>query len=121
MNPLETFGEFSSKLTTTDLMLYAGVAIVLWVLFKDKLGGVQKFIGGLLGKAEDAAKSVVSSNSTKKDEDVFFALVSSWKSMRDLAVKSGCDKAVEAADQMFQYLSPITCAEKKDESATLNK
>lgn len=121
MNPLETFGEFSRKLTTTDLMLYAGVAVVLWVLFKDKLGGVQKFVGGLLGKAEDAAKSVVSSSPAKANEDVFFALVSSWKNMRDLAVKSGCDKAVEAADQMFPYLGPVTCEEKKDEPATLSK
>ena len=33
----------------------------------------------------------------------------SWKQTRDLAQKSGCKKAVEVADQMFPYLSPMVC------------
>ena len=49
MNFTESFSEFSSKLRPQDLALYAGVGIVLWVLFKDKLSPVQKIVGDLLG------------------------------------------------------------------------
>ena len=42
MNFTESFQEFSSRVSTTDLALYAGVGLVLWVLFKDKLSPVQK-------------------------------------------------------------------------------
>lgn len=122
MNPLETFGEFSNRLTTTDLMLYAGVAVVLWVLFKDQLGGVTDFVKNLLNKSNNSP-SIVTDNNTKKsnDEELFFELISSWKKTRDLAEKSGCSKAVESVDQMFPHLSPVVCKEKKDEATTLKK
>ena len=122
MNPLETFGEFSNKLTTTDLMLYAGVAVVLQVLFKDRLGGVTDFVKNLLNKSGNSP-SIVTDNNTKKsnDEELFFELIASWKKTRDLAEQLGCSKAVESVDQMFPHLSPIVCKEKKDEATTLRK
>jgi len=127
MNPLETFGEFTKKLTLTDLALYAGVGIVLWVLFKEQLSPVQKVISDLFGNKNTVSKPnltpivVVPDNTNKvndtSSQDVFFNLVVSWKQTRDLAVRSGCVKAVEVADQMFPYLSPVVCKEEsKNES-----
>lgn len=123
MNPLETFGEFSGRLTTTDLMLYAGVAVVLWVLFKDQLGGATDFVKNLLKNKQGNNTSVVSDNNEQKsnDQELFFELIASWKKTRDLAEKSGCSKAVESVDQMFPHLSPVVCKEKKDEATTLRK
>jgi hypothetical protein len=123
MNYTQTFEEFATKLGPTDLALYAGVGLVIWVLFKDKLSPVQKLLGGLVEKVKNASgtkslssvavvptvKPVASSK-----EDIFFQLVLSWKQTRDLAVQSGCDKAVEVADQMFPYLSPVVCEDKKE-------
>lgn len=123
MNPIETFGEFSSKLKPTDLMLYAGVGIVLFVLFKDKLSPVQKIVQGLLDKLK-ASKSTPSvsvptnASSPVVSDDVFFNLVTSWKQTRDLAVQSGCKKAVEVADQMFPYLSPMVCSKETVDEPT---
>lgn len=123
MNSLETFGEFSSKLTTTDLMLYAGVAVVLWVLFKDKLGGVTQAIKNFFGNHKPSI--VVSQPTTNEETDsssaLFFELIASWKKTRDLAEKSGCMKAVDAVDQLFPHLSPVTCKEKTDEPENLRK
>ena len=122
MNFTQTFQEFSGSLAPVDLALYAGVGIVLWVLFKDKLSPIQKVLLGLFNSVKnqipesisvvvpdipDAFPSIPASKSDKKD--VFFDLVVSWKQTRDLAVQSGCDKAVEVADQMFPYLSPTIC------------
>lgn len=123
MNPLETFGEFSRKLTTTDIMLYAGVALVLWVLFKDKLSGLTEMVGNLLkNKVTNNMPSTVKNDATENvDKDVFFELIASWKRTRDLAEKAGCAKAVDAVDQMFPHLSPVTCKEKTDEPTTLRK
>ncbi|NBT07554.1 MAG: hypothetical protein EBS98_02010 [Chitinophagia bacterium] len=124
MNYTESFGEFASRVTPTDLALYAGVGLVVWVLFKEKLSPVQQFLGGLVEKL----KGVVSSNKTptapvsspkvpvldKVDkEDIFFKLVVSWKQTRDLAVASNCTEAVKVADQMFPYLSPVVCGKDK--------
>jgi len=122
MNFTQTFEEFSSKLTTMDLALYAGAALILWVLLKDRLGlgGITNFVKDLISKgASSLPKTSVGSVSNK--EDVFFNLVSAWKKTRDLAVLSGCEKAVEAADQMFPHLSPVTCKGGKDESSTEQK
>jgi hypothetical protein len=124
MNPLETFGQFSSKLTTTDLMLYAGVAVVLWVLFKDKLGGVTQFVTNLLRNKSGVVPSIVSTKpvlAETKSSELFFELIASWKKTRDLAEKSGCMKAVEAVDQLFPYLSPVTCEGHKDEPTNVGK
>jgi hypothetical protein len=118
MNFTESFDQFSSRLTSMDLALYAGVGLVLWVLFKDKLSPVQKTLMGLMDNAKSAisqAPSVIVStpvvvdNVVDSTDDVFFSLVASWKQTRDLAVKSGCSEAVKVADQMFPFLSPNVC------------
>lgn len=126
MNFTDSFQDFSSKLSSTDLALYAGVGLVLWVLFKDKLSPVQQLLTGLISKT----KALVSSSNTVKlpsvdvpkvdpvvlpknvgdtKDDTFFKLVVSWKQTRDLAEKSGCVEAVKVADQMFPFLSPNVC------------
>lgn len=126
MNFTESFQEFSSRLSTTDLALYAGAGIVLWVLFKDKMSPVQKLLSNLFDQAQKVTLPVINvpkvdpvvlptsnpvSNSANKD-DVFFKLVVSWKQTRDLAEKSGCSEAVKVADQMFPFLSPNVCSKK---------
>jgi len=123
MNYAQSFEEFSKGLNGTDLALYAGIGIILWVLFKDKLSPVQEFIMNITKKTNKSASTVayndvvptfksISTNSIPKDE-IFFELVASWKKTRDLAIKSECVRAVEVIDQMFPYLSPKICGEKK--------
>lgn len=127
MNFTQTFEEFSTGLGPTDLALYAGVGIVLWVLFKDKLSPIQEMLTGVFNKVKsqipeninvvvpdipDKFPSTIPTKSGKTD--VFFDLVVSWKQTRDLAVKSGCDKAVEVADEMFPYLSPTICEDSEN-------
>jgi hypothetical protein len=126
MNFTESFEQFSSKLTTMDLALYAGVGLVLWVLFKDKLSPVQEFLLSVINKVKGSStvKSpdqlvpvvvpVVSEITPPKvsEQDTFFKLVVSWKQTRDLAVQSGCSEAVKVADQMFPFLSPNVCGKK---------
>lgn len=123
MNFTESFEQFSRGLQPKDLMLYAGVGIVLWVLFKDRMTPVQKLVASLVEKAKSllgsnhgsvtipVAKPVEVSTDAQSD-DVFFRLVVSWKQTRDLAEQSGCAEAIKVADQMFPYLSPNVCAEK---------
>lgn len=123
MNYAETFEQFATKVGPTDLALYAGVGIVLWILFKNKLSPVQKLIGGLVDKVKNLSSlksispvAVVVPNvkpvvTTK--EDIFFKLVVSWKQTRDLAVECGCNEAVKVADEMFPYLSPSVCTKEK--------
>lgn len=123
MNYAETFDQFASKVTPTDLALYAGVGIILWVLFKDRLSPVQKILNNLLEKVKNvsplkpvspvavvvpAVKPVVTTK-----EDIFFKLVVSWKQTRDLAAECGCSEAVKVADQMFPYLSPVVCSKEE--------
>ena len=124
MNFTQSFEEFSSSLGVMDVALYAGVGLVLWVLFKDKLSPVQSLLVSLF----DTVKSVVPKPtgstvvvppvvspvvSAERVDDVFFRLVVSWKQTRDLAEASGCSEAVEVADQMFPFLSPTVCKEGK--------
>jgi hypothetical protein len=126
MNFTESFQEFSSRLSTTDLALYAGVGIILWVLFKDKLSPVQKLLMGFVDKIKNvngnsslpvvnvpSVSPVVVPKRTDA-EDTFFKLVVSWKQTRDLAVQSGCSEAVKVADQMFPFLSPNVCKQNED-------
>lgn len=123
MNFTENFQEFSARLSRTDLALYAGVGIVLWVMFKDRMSPVQKLVSNLMTKVTSVVNTdkvskptgvaVVSTTTTDK-QDVFFELVVSWKQTRDLAVKSGCAEAVKVADQMFPFLSPAVCGAKED-------
>jgi hypothetical protein len=124
MNYTESFDQFASKLSGTDIALYAGAGLILWILFKDKLSPVQKFlvdtVGGLKSKLNNGVvvpvvvpdvAPVAVSKETK--EDNFFKLVVSWKQTRDLAIKSGCDEAVKVAAQMFPFLSPTVCSKEK--------
>jgi len=114
----QSFEEFSRSLKPMDLALYAGGAIILYVLFKEQLSPVQKLLQNLVNQAK--SKLVSPSSETPKptltapeSNGVFFELVTSWKQTRDLAVKSGCTEAVKVADQMFPYLSPTVCGEEK--------
>lgn len=121
MNFTESFEQFSGSLGTTDLVLYAGIGVVLWVMFKDKLSPVQKLLLDLINKVKGAVPSapnsviVLPDNTviTKNDSnDLFFQLIESWKQTRDLAEKVGCAEAVRVADEMFPFLSPSVCKEK---------
>ncbi len=138
MNFTQSFEEFSKGLSSTDLMLYAGVGLVVWVLFKDKLSPAQNLlksvtegIRGLLVKTTTANPIVTQSsqkvdntpavlaqtiaeNSNVEPEDSFFKLIVSWKETRDLALKCGCEKAVDVADEMFPYLSPSVCGKENN-------
>ena len=125
MNFTESFQQFSSRLTTTDLALYAGAGLVLWVLFRERLSPVQKIISDLLNKAKGSINKSKADNivvpevvpvvvSESNKEDVFFKLVVSWKQTRDLAVESGCVEAVKVADQMFPFLSPNVCGKTQE-------
>lgn len=137
MNFTQSFEEFSTGLQPMDLALYAGIGIILWVLFKDKLSPVQKMILDLVDDFKGSFNSPKSEKvvvrpplppiigpvpEVKKEvkieppaqEDLFFHLLASWKETRDLAVQSKCDKAVEVIDDMFPYLSPHACGESKD-------
>ena len=121
MNFTQSFEEFSKGLSTTDLALYAGVGIIVWVLFKDRLSPVQQIVLSLVNKAKSllssqqktSVSSVVVSDKNN-NEDVFYMLINSWKQTRDLAVKSNCEEAVRVADEMFPFLSPSVC--NKDEN-----
>ena len=121
MNLTQSFEEFSSGLAPMDLALYAGIGIIVWVLFKDKLSPVQKVLKDLIDKVKKNAPSVPDlpnfvKEKVKSEDDsqLFFDLVVSWKQTRDLAEKSGCQKAIEVADQMFPYLSPTICQPKEE-------
>jgi hypothetical protein len=126
MNYAESFDQFSSRLNPTDIAIYAGAGLILWVLFKDKLSPVQEYLTKILSKVKNSTKlpltnlenspvpvvvppfkPVIVSELDK--QDVFFKLVVSWKQTRDLAIQSGCDDAVRVADEMFPYLSPHIC------------
>lgn len=118
MNYTETFDQFASRISGTDLALYAGAGIILWILFKDKLSPVQQAILDLINKNKKDTVAIITdtvkqpSQSQVKSDDIFFKLVVSWKQTRDLAVTSGCDEAVKVADQMFPFLSPNVCSKK---------
>jgi len=128
----QSFEEFSRSVKPIDLALYAGVGLVLWVLFKDKLSPVQNLVLSLVDKAKGLVSGVrknsapsgtsstfnvvpVVTTNSRTNEDVFFQLVASWKQTRDLAVKSCCVEAVKVADQMFPYLSPTVCKGENNE------
>lgn len=131
MNFTESFEQFSKSVGPMDLALYAGVGLVLFVLFKDKMSPVQKILKDLFAGVSNTWNKNINKpsqitidvptiiDSTKQEEkNLFFDLVVSWKQTRDLAERSGCQKAVEVADQMFPFLSPVGCdktPEVKDE------
>lgn len=139
MNYTQSFEEFSAGLQPMDLALYAGIGIILWVLFKDKLSPVQKMILDLIQDVKgsfDTPKNnikvdlpqlspiivpvapkrevIIAPPAEPETDDVFFKMIASWKETRDLALECKCDKAVEAIDAMFPYLSPTVCGETKN-------
>lgn len=124
MNFTQSFEEFSSSLGVMDVALYAGVGLVLWVLFKDKLSPVQALLVSLFETVKSVVPKPTGSTvvvpsvvspvvAAERVDDVFFRLVVSWKQTRDLAEASGCSEAVKVADQMFPFLSPTVCKEGK--------
>jgi hypothetical protein len=118
-------------------MLSAGIGLVVWILFKDKLSPVQGVINlaleslnrllvkktvsvvppatTLVDSVPTILANTIAENSKQEPEDLFFKLVVSWKETRDLALKCGCDKAVAVADEMFPYLSPNVCGKDSNE------
>jgi len=128
----QDFETFAKGLSVTDVALYAGAGLILWILFKDRLSPVQVFIMSVVEKIKDLLnlkKNTVVDEvqlpepvspvfvKDKDKEDLFFKLVVSWKQTRELAVLSGCEKAVEVVDEMFPYLSPNVCANSKKDKA----
>ena len=123
MNYTESFDQFASRVGVMDLALYAGIGVIVWVLFREQLNPVKDYVTKLLSMVTAKAKnqvvplsSVVVENvstETVKQGDLFFQLVASWKQTRDLAVLSKCEEAIKVADQMFPYLSPNGCAKDK--------
>ena len=123
MNYTESFDQFASRVGVMDLALYAGIGVIVWVLFREQLNPVKDYVSKLLSMVTAKAKgqvvplsSVVVENvstETVKQGDLFFQLVASWKQTRDLAVLSKCEEAIKVADQMFPYLSPNGCAKDK--------
>lgn len=119
MNYAESFEQFATKLSTMDLVLYAGAGIVIYVLFKEKLGPIKDLVNKLYqtvsAKTSDIVpQSIVTMPTVNKDK-IFFELVSSWKKTRDLASQSNCSEAVKVADQMFPFLSPTGCDKSGEE------
>lgn len=144
MNYTQSFEEFSSTVGPTDLALYAGVGVILYVLFKDKLSPVQKMLLDLFETAKDTVSDLtkhtapastpvsVTTNEQPivgpiptvppppapvlvRPDDVFISLVSSWKQTRDLAAQNKCESALKALDDAFKYLSPTVCQGDSDE------
>ena len=116
MNFTQSFEEFSSSLKPVDLALYAGIGLVLWVMFKDKLSPVQVLVKAVIDKFKGLAnknpvKLPVISSSENTNEDDFFKMVASWKHTRDLAVQNNCSDAVKVLDQVFPLLCPNKCVE----------
>lgn len=101
---------FGAGMQPLDLALYAGVLMIVYVFFKDKIHQVfnslkEKF------KTTKVPSSILTDYFAddpvdELSSDPFFALVQSWKQMRDLAEENGLDKAVELANEMFPYLVP---------------
>ena len=116
MNFTQSFEEFSSSLKPVDLALYAGIGLVLWVMFKDKLSPVQVFIKMIVDKAKgllnkSPVKLPVVSSDKVEEEDNFFRMIASWKQTRDLAVENNCSDAIKVLDQVFPLLCPNKCVE----------
>ena len=123
MNYAESFEEFSKGLTSTDLMVYAGAAIVLFVLFQERLAPIKQWVLKLYNSLLTRTKkepipvslpvSIVKSVDVDIDNDSnFLHLISSWKNTRDLAEKMSCSEAVKILDSAFSHLGPSNCVDK---------
>lgn len=115
MNYTETFQEFSSRLSSTDLMVYGGAALVLFVLFKDKLVPLKEWATNIINNLTNKIKSTetITSPTVVKNDADFLKLVSSWKNTRDLAEKMGCGESVKLLDDVFPHLGPYNCTQEK--------
>lgn len=111
MNYAQSFEEFSKGLGSTDLMVYGGAALILFVLFKDQLTPLKEWVVGLYSSLVNKTSNIKlpTSSTTKNNDANFLNLVSSWKNTRDLAEKAGCAKAVEILDTAFPHLGPHNC------------
>lgn len=116
MNYTENFQDFASRVSPTDLALYAGAGLILWVLFSDKLDFLKEYFTKLFSglrtnKQLDTVNSPVVVKSRKNNNNPdFLDLVASWKHTRDLADNLGCKEAVKIVDQMFPLLVPSACS-----------
>jgi hypothetical protein len=116
MNYTESFQEFSSKLSPTDLMVYAGAALVIFVLFKDQFVGLKSKLLELytnLVTKTTSNKPIVSTSPVKANDNDFLKLISSWKNTRNLAQSMGCEEAVKILDSAFPHLGPHDCTTDK--------
>jgi hypothetical protein len=116
MNYTQSFEEFSRSVQPMDLALYAGIGVVLWVLFKDKTTPIQKVITDAINFVTTNVNSLTKKYNKqttlqKPTNDVFFDLIVSWKQTRDLAVKAKCSEAVNSLDKIFPSLGPEACQE----------
>lgn len=105
----EALDNFGAGLSTTDVMLYIGVAVVVYVLFQEKINAVVKTVLEKVKKVKTPALPIdtgLFENEPETQDDIFFDLIKSWKQTRDLAEAYGADKAVEIADEMFPHLVP---------------
>jgi hypothetical protein len=113
MNYSQSFEEFSRGLNNTDLMVYGGAALILFVLFKDQLTPLKTWVidtyNNILNKVKN--DSVVSKPVTvvKTNDSDFLKLIATWKNTRNLAETMGCNEAVQILDSAFPHLGPHNC------------
>jgi hypothetical protein len=115
MNYSQSFEEFSKGLTNTDLMVYGGAALILFVLFKDQLTPLKTWIvntyNNLISKVKNDTTIVTPTTPTpiKTNDNDFLKLIASWKNTRNLAEVMGCVEAVKILDTAFPHLGPHDC------------
>lgn len=105
----EALDNFGAGLSTTDVMLYAGVVVVVYVLFQEKINTLVKSVVEKVKTVKVPSSPVIDTDSYDNPdirEDIFFDLIKSWKQTRDLAEEYGANQAVVIADQMFPHLVP---------------
>lgn len=125
MNYAESFEEFSRGVTPTDLMVYAGAALIVYVLFQNQLSPIKQWVVDFFSSVTNKFKKNSSSTTSLPVVDTsrkvavvdnsFLQLVSSWKNTRDLAEKMSCSEAVKILDSAFSHLSPNNCVNKNGE------
>ena len=105
----EALDNFGAGLSTRDVMLYAGVAVVVYILFQDKVNAVVKTVIEKVKKVKTPKLPIdtgLFDNEPATQDDIFFDLIKSWKQTRDLAEDYGANQAVVIADEMFPHLVP---------------
>jgi hypothetical protein len=116
MNYSQSFEEFSKGLTNTDLMIYGGAALILFVLFKDQLTPLKTWVVDLydnvvnkVSKIKTDSTTVTPVTTAKTSDSDFLKLIASWKNTRNLAEVMGCVEAVKILDSAFPHLGPHEC------------